>query len=79
MGSFWAGSAGDVHDPAHHGEVAGQGREFDRPGLPETGRGFGIGFVADSVPEKEYQEILQKSKALFEVVEEVENDVVAFR
>jgi len=35
--------------------------------------------VADSVPEKEYQEILQKSKALFEVVEEVENDVVAFR
>ena len=39
----------------------------------------GAGIVADSVPEKEYQEILQKSKALFEVVEEVENDVVAFR
>ena len=39
----------------------------------------GAGIVADSVAEKEYQEILQKSKALFEVVEEVENDVVAFR
>ena len=39
----------------------------------------GAGIVADSVPVKEYQEILQKSKALFEVVEEVENDVVAFR
>lgn len=39
----------------------------------------GAGIVADSVPEREYQEILQKSKALFEVVEEVENDVVAFR
>ena len=39
----------------------------------------GAGIVADSVPEKEYQEILQKSKALFEVVEEVENDAVAFR
>lgn len=39
----------------------------------------GAGIVADSVPEKEYQEILQKSKALFEVVEEVENDVAAFR
>ncbi|MCR5438424.1 MAG: anthranilate synthase component I family protein [Selenomonas sp.] len=38
----------------------------------------GAGIVADSVPEKEYQEILQKSKALFEVVEEVENDVVTF-
>lgn len=38
----------------------------------------GAGIVADSVAEKEYQEILQKSKALFEVVEEVENDVVAF-
>ena len=38
----------------------------------------GAGIVADSVPEKEYQEILQKSKALFEVVEEVENDAVAF-
>ena len=39
----------------------------------------GAGIVADSIPEQEYQEILQKSKALFEVVEEVENDVVAFR
>ena len=39
----------------------------------------GAGIVADSVPEREYQEILQKSKALFEVVEEVENDAVAFR
>lgn len=39
----------------------------------------GAGIVADSVPEHEYQEILQKSKALFEVVEEVENDVVTFR
>lgn len=38
----------------------------------------GAGIVADSVPENEYREILQKSKALFEVVEEVENDVVAF-
>lgn len=38
----------------------------------------GAGIVADSVPEKEYQEILQKSKALFEVVEEVENDVITF-
>ena len=39
----------------------------------------GAGIVADSVPEKEYREILQKSKALFEVVEEVENDAVNFR
>lgn len=39
----------------------------------------GAGIVADSVPEHEYQEILQKSKALFQAVEEVENDVVAFR
>ena len=39
----------------------------------------GAGIVADSVAEKEYQEILQKSKALFEVVEEVENNVVTFR
>ena len=39
----------------------------------------GAGIVAESVPEREYQEILQKSKALFEVVEEVENDVVDFR
>ena len=38
----------------------------------------GGGIVADSVPQKEYEEILQKSKALFEVVEEVENGVVAF-
>lgn len=33
----------------------------------------GAGIVADSVPEREYREILQKSRALFEVVEEVEN------
>lgn len=39
----------------------------------------GAGIVADSVPENEYNEFLQKSKALFEVVEEVENDVVTFR
>lgn len=39
----------------------------------------GGGIVADSIPFNEYQEILQKSKALFEVVEEVENDVAAFR
>ena len=38
----------------------------------------GAGIVADSVPENEYREILQKARALFEVVEEVENDVVAF-
>ena len=38
----------------------------------------GAGIVADSVPEKEYMEIMQKSKALFEVVEEVENnDIIA--
>lgn len=34
----------------------------------------GAGIVKDSVPEKEYLEILQKSKALFQVVEEVENN-----
>ena len=39
----------------------------------------GAGIVADSVPENEYQEILQKSKALFEVVEEVENGDTSFR
>ena len=33
----------------------------------------GAGIVADSVPLSEYKEILQKAKALFEVVEEVEN------
>ena len=38
----------------------------------------GAGIVKDSVPENEYREILQKSKALFEVVEEVENNVVTF-
>ena len=38
----------------------------------------GAGIVADSVPAKEYQEILQKAKALFEVVEEVENGVITF-
>ena len=34
----------------------------------------GAGIVKDSVPESEYLEILQKAKALFEVVEEVENN-----
>ena len=34
----------------------------------------GAGIVADSVPLSEYKEILQKAKALFEVVEEVENN-----
>ena len=34
----------------------------------------GAGIVKDSVPEKEYLEILQKAKALFEVVEEAENN-----
>ena len=34
----------------------------------------GAGIVKDSVPEKEYLEILHKAKALFEVVEEVENN-----
>lgn len=38
----------------------------------------GAGIVADSVPENEYREILQKSKALFEVVEEVENNDITF-
>ena len=39
----------------------------------------GAGIVYDSKAEFEYKEILQKSKAMFTVVEEVENDVVAFR
>ncbi len=34
----------------------------------------GAGIVADSVPINEYKEMLQKAKALFEVVEEVENN-----
>ena len=34
----------------------------------------GAGIVKDSVPESEYLEMLQKAKALFKVVEEVEND-----
>ena len=34
----------------------------------------GAGIVADSVPLNEYKEILQKAKALFEVVEKVENN-----
>ena len=34
----------------------------------------GAGIVSDSVPLNEYKEILQKAKALFEVVEEVENN-----
>ncbi|MCR5176336.1 MAG: anthranilate synthase component I [Anaerovibrio sp.] len=39
----------------------------------------GAGIVYDSRADFEYNEILQKSKAMFKVVEEVENDVVAFR
>ena len=39
----------------------------------------GAGIVYDSQAESEYKEVLQKSKAMFTVVEEVENDVVAFR
>lgn len=39
----------------------------------------GAGIVYDSEAEFEYKEILQKSKAMFTVVEEVENDAVAFR
>ena len=34
----------------------------------------GAGIVADSVPINEYKEMLQKAKALFEVVEKVENN-----
>ena len=34
----------------------------------------GAGIVVDSVPEKEYGEILQKAKVMFQVVEEVEGD-----
>ncbi len=34
----------------------------------------GAGIVADSIPLNEYREFLQKAKALFEVVEEVENN-----
>lgn len=37
----------------------------------------GAGIVADSVPEQEYKEFLQKAKALFEVIEEVENHDIA--
>ena len=39
----------------------------------------GAGIVYDSKAAFEYKEILQKSKAMFTVVEEVENNVVAFR
>ena len=39
----------------------------------------GAGMVYDSKADFEYNEILQKSKAMFKVVEEVENDVVTFR
>ena len=39
----------------------------------------GGGIVADSIPLNEYQEILHKSRALFEVVEEVENNDFAAR
>jgi len=34
----------------------------------------GGGIVADSVPEAEYREILQKAQAMFQVIEEVEDD-----
>lgn len=44
--------------------------ENDREAVVQSGAGI----VADSVAENEYREILQKSKALFQVVEEVEND-----
>lgn len=39
----------------------------------------GAGIVADSIPINEYNEFLQKAKALFEVVEEVENNDFATR
>ena len=39
----------------------------------------GAGIVADSIPLNEYREFLQKAKALFEVVEEVENNDFATR
>ena len=39
----------------------------------------GAGIVADSIPLNEYREFLQKAKALFEVVEEVENNDSAAR
>lgn len=39
----------------------------------------GAGIVADSIPLNEYREFLQKAKALFEVVEEVENNDFANR
>lgn len=39
----------------------------------------GAGIVADSIPLNEYKEFLQKAKALFEVVEEVENHDFATR
>lgn len=39
----------------------------------------GAGIVADSIPLNEYREFLQKAKALFEVVEEVENHDFATR
>ena len=39
----------------------------------------GAGIVYDSKADFEYKEILQKSMAMFTVVEEVENDVVTFR
>ena len=34
----------------------------------------GAGIVADSIAEKEYKEILQKAKAMFQTIEEVEDD-----
>jgi anthranilate synthase component 1 len=33
----------------------------------------GAGIVADSVPEMEYQEILNKAKVLFKIISEDEN------
>ena len=56
MGSFWAGSAGDVHDPAHHGKVADQRRELDNPRLAETGGRFGEGGIADPVPAHQFND-----------------------
>ena len=34
----------------------------------------GAGIVADSVPENEYNEVLQKAKVMFQVIKEVEAD-----
>jgi hypothetical protein len=47
---WYFGSSGDIHDPAHHGEVADKGREFYRARFSETGCRFGVGFIADTMP-----------------------------